>query len=40
MEINFDAITLEDCIRLYELKHITFVISDGHITEIKENIYG
>ena len=34
VEMNTDAITLQDCIDLYELKGKEVVIEDGHITAI------
>lgn len=34
MDINYDAITLEDCENLYHRKNQQIVIEDGHITQI------
>lgn len=36
MEINKDALTLEDCVYLYEKKGNEIVINDGKVVEIIE----
>lgn len=36
MEINMDALTLEDCLKAYELKGTTFTICDGKVVEVIE----
>ena len=36
---DFDEVTLEDCIDLYEKKNVRTVICDGHITDfVKERL--
>lgn len=34
--MNYDAVTLEDCLQLYELREKRTVIEDGRITGFEE----
>ena len=37
--MNYDAVTLQDCLALYELMGKTVIIENGHITGITEEEY-